>query len=122
METNSAGHGLHLVDYSSSDESDHENAGPHNGTLMSSIRALDITEDGEKMADSAGLPSQFTDSKESPEKGSDVSCEISTRVLVCLSELREVVMRLHVKKLFPYNPTPLLKLLGQVEACSLQTH
>lgn len=52
------------------------------------------------------------------EKTSDISCEISTRVLGCVSELKEVVVRLHMKKLFPYNPAPLLKLLGQVQACS----
>lgn len=52
------------------------------------------------------------------EKTSDVSGEVSTRVLGCVSELKEVVVRLHMKKLFPYNPAPLLKLLGQVQACS----
>lgn len=73
--------GLPLVDYSSSDESDHENGGRRGG------------------------------SEEPP----DVSGETSTRVLGCVWELREVVVRLHTKKLFPYNPAPLLKLLGQVQ-------
>ncbi|CAN9506914.1 unnamed protein product [Ophioblennius macclurei] len=46
----------------------------------------------------------------------------STRAVLCLSELREVVTRLHAKKLFPYNPTSLLKLLTQVENTSQQSH
>lgn len=50
------------------------------------------------------------------EEASDVSWETSTRVFGCVSELEEVVLRLHSKKLFPYNPAPLLKLLGQVQA------
>lgn len=132
LEMNSSAHGLHLVDYSSSDESDHEKVGPQDKELTSSVAALDITEVKPglqvpvrhahfKTSHSAGLLNQLTDFKEGPDKTSDVTCEISARVLGCLSELREVVMRLHIKKLFPYNPAPLLKLLGQVEDCSLQS-
>lgn len=121
----SSAHTLHLVDYSSSDESDHENVGPQDEKLTSSISALDITQDKTplqapvrrthcKTSHSAGLPNQPIDLKTS-----DTGYEASGRVFCCLSELREVVTRLHVKKLFPYNPAPLLKLLGQVEKCSL---
>lgn len=132
LEKNGSAHGLHLVDYSSSDESDHENVGPRDEELASSVTALDITEDNPglrgplrqtrfKTSHSAGLLNQLSDLKEGPDKTSDVTCEISAGVLGCLSELREVVMRLHVKKLFPYNPAPLLKLLGQVEDCPQQS-
>lgn len=126
LDTNSSTRGLHLVDYSSSDESEHENVGPQDEELTSGITALDMTEDHPGLqvplthTHSAGLPNQITDLKEGPDKTSDVACEISARVLGCLSELRGVVRRLHVKNLFPYNPAPLLKLLGQVEDCSLQ--
>ncbi|KAF3687025.1 Protein Lines -like protein 1 [Channa argus] len=48
------------------------------------------------------------------------TCETSSRAVLCLSELREVVTRLQRKKLFPYNPSSLLKLLAQVEKCSHQ--
>lgn len=48
-------------------------------------------------------------------------CETLAKTLVCLSELREVVMRLHTKKLFPYNPSSLLKLLAQVQKCPQQS-
>lgn len=50
-----------------------------------------------------------------------LTCDASTRAAECLSELREVVMRLHAKQLFPYNPSSLLKLLAQVENCSKQS-
>uniref|UniRef100_UPI0037E99315 protein Lines homolog 1 isoform X2 n=1 Tax=Semicossyphus pulcher TaxID=241346 RepID=UPI0037E99315 len=48
-----------------------------------------------------------------------VSCETSARAVLCLSQLREVVTRLQAKKLFPYTPSSLLKLLAQVENCPL---
>ncbi|XP_018548178.1 protein Lines homolog 1 isoform X1 [Lates calcarifer] len=51
-----------------------------------------------------------------------VTGETSARAVLCLSELREVVTRLQTKKLFPYNPSSLLKLLVQVENCSHQSH
>jgi len=42
-----------------------------------------------------------------------------TRALLCLSELRRVVAKLHAKNLFPYNPKSLLRLLVQVETVNL---
>lgn len=47
-----------------------------------------------------------------------VFCEASDRAMFCLSELRKVVTKLQTKKLFPYNPSSLLKLLAQLEKCS----
>lgn len=44
-----------------------------------------------------------------------------TRTVLCLSKLREVMTRLQTKKLFPYNPSSLLKLLAQVQKCSQQS-
>ncbi|XP_056135378.1 protein Lines homolog 1 [Lampris incognitus] len=44
--------------------------------------------------------------------------ELSKRTVVCLSQLREVVARLRMKNIFPYNPTCLLKLLDQFENVS----
>lgn len=131
-EMSRSAHGLHLVDYSSSEESDHENVGAQGEEVPSSVTALDITEDNPGLqlpgrqthfgtTHPAGLLNQLTDLEDGPDKRSAVNCEISARVLGCLSELREVLMRLHIKKLFPYNPAPLLKLLGQVEDCSLRS-
>ncbi|XP_044191111.1 protein Lines homolog 1 isoform X2 [Thunnus albacares] len=51
-----------------------------------------------------------------------VSCETLARAMFCLSELREVVTRLQTKKLFPYNPSSLLKLLAQLEKYSQHSH
>ncbi|XP_034536631.1 protein Lines homolog 1 [Notolabrus celidotus] len=50
------------------------------------------------------------------------TCETSHRAVLCVTQLREVVTRLQAKKLFPYNPSSLLKLLAQVEKCSQQNH
>uniref|UniRef100_A0A3Q1FLI0 Lines homolog 1 n=1 Tax=Acanthochromis polyacanthus TaxID=80966 RepID=A0A3Q1FLI0_9TELE len=51
-----------------------------------------------------------------------VTFETLTKTVFCLSELRVVVTRLHTKKLFPYNPSSLLKLLAQVENSYKQSH
>lgn len=110
--------GLHLVDYSSSDDSDHDNV---NITEDNPGLKVPVTQTQIKTSHSAGFLKQLADMKVGPDKTSDGPCEISARVLGCLSELRDVVMRLHTKKLFPYNPAPLLKLLGQVEERSLQS-
>ncbi|XP_041647320.1 protein Lines homolog 1 isoform X2 [Cheilinus undulatus] len=48
------------------------------------------------------------------------SCGALERAVLCLAELRALLTRLQAKKLFPYNPTSLLKLLGQVENISQQ--
>lgn len=124
LERTSSAPGLQLVNYSSSDESDHENGGPPDEKQTNRIGALDINQRPVrrthfKTPHSAAAPSQLL---ESPEKTSDVACETSARVFSCLSELQEVLMRLHMKKLFPYNPAPLLKLLKQVRDSSLQSH
>uniref|UniRef100_A0A3Q1IBR8 Lines homolog 1 n=1 Tax=Anabas testudineus TaxID=64144 RepID=A0A3Q1IBR8_ANATE len=50
-----------------------------------------------------------------------VTCETYVKTVLCLSELREVLMRLQTKKLFPYKPSSLLKLLEQVQKCSQQS-
>ncbi|XP_020487201.1 protein Lines homolog 1 isoform X2 [Labrus bergylta] len=46
-----------------------------------------------------------------------LSGQVSTseRTVLCLSQLRVLLTRLHARKLFPYNPSSLIKLLAQVE-------
>lgn len=51
-----------------------------------------------------------------------VTCAASARTVSCLSKLKEVVTRLQAKELFPYNPSSLLKLLGQVENFSQESY
>ena len=41
---------------------------------------------------------------------------LAGKVLLCLTELRTVITRLHSRGLFPYNPTSLLKLIMAIEA------
>lgn len=118
LEMSISSHGLHLVDYSSSDDSDHDNV---NITEDNPGLKVLVTQTQIKTSHSAGFLKLLPDLKVGPDKTSDGPCEISARVLGCLSELRDVVMRLHTKKLFPYNPASLLKLLGHVEERSLQS-
>ncbi|CAK6975857.1 protein Lines homolog 1 [Scomber scombrus] len=84
-------------------------------------------------SDSTDAPSDPNSSLERRPRGSPPSvvqsehsgkvfCEASARAVFCLSELRKVVTRLQTKKLFPYNPSSLLKLLAQLEKCSQESH
>ncbi|KAM8894270.1 protein Lines homolog 1 isoform 3-T3 [Spinachia spinachia] len=50
-----------------------------------------------------------------PTMSGQLGCETSARAVLCMSQLREVVTRLHAKKLFPYNPCSLIQLLAQVD-------
>lgn len=68
------------------------------------------------------LRSEQTSCPVVPTLSKHVTNEASIRAVGCLAELREVVTRLRVKKLFPYNPSSLLKLLTQVENCSQRSH
>lgn len=105
---------LRLVEYDTSDESDSENTVESvcalNGKQYKSTALLSPRPEGllqpvlQPAANMASLSGQLPG-------------EISVRAVHCLSQLREVVTRLHTKKLFPYNPSSLLKLLVQVESC-----
>ncbi|XP_072237217.1 protein Lines homolog 1 [Leuresthes tenuis] len=135
------GSGLRLVEYDSSDESDAEDVGNPGVDLVTSVCMRNgcnvIKRDnngpsvsiGQKQPDSATAflrecsspleqqASRLQSSKMAPLLG-PATCETLNRAVVCLSELRRVVTRLHTKKLFPYNPSSLLKLLSQVEKCN----
>uniref|UniRef100_A0A667X6W2 Lines homolog 1 n=1 Tax=Myripristis murdjan TaxID=586833 RepID=A0A667X6W2_9TELE len=89
--------GLRLVDYGSSEESD--------------IEDMDVSEDSQETG-RGNMGPGLSVSEEGRLSG--LAVKQATTVL-CLSELREVVMRLQMKKLFPYNPLSLLKLLAQIE-------
>uniref|UniRef100_UPI003AAC4CCB protein Lines homolog 1 n=1 Tax=Centroberyx gerrardi TaxID=166262 RepID=UPI003AAC4CCB len=134
--------GLRLVDYGSSEESDTEdmevsddsqgNTGPRSRgsdvMLGTSGPPAPIVRTEHEPSDSTARAQ--TDPSSAPERGTRGSCpnitplsretprsgaETSRRTISCLSELRAVVARLRMKKLFPYNPSSLLKLLAQVE-------
>lgn len=113
--------GFHLVEYDSSDDSDPDN--------------MDVSVD--EPAPSACEKSRFVASNSTLERGPSLlqsrhtSCPnssekltraVCTQSVLCLSELREVVTRLHTRRLFPYNPSSLLKLLAQVVDSYQQSH
>ncbi|XP_030579941.1 protein Lines homolog 1 [Archocentrus centrarchus] len=128
---------LRLVDYESSDESDPENTQDPEVQLVASVcekstftslnvnqcesTPASLTEPNSTLETRAERLLQSHSEQTSCTNMSPLSWqltgEISVKAVLCLSELREVVMRLHTKKLFPYNPSSLFKLLAQVESC-----
>ncbi|KAM6950167.1 protein Lines homolog 1 [Lycodopsis pacificus] len=141
--------GFHLVEYDSSDQSDPENMevspeepGP-SACEKGRFSALDVKQELsgpplpirhrqyessvykpnstlERRQEGPSLQSEPTSS--CPTVPGQLTCGSLARAALCLSELREVVTRLQTKKLFPYNPSSLLKLLAQVQNCSQQSH
>ncbi|KAF7654168.1 hypothetical protein LDENG_00073200 [Lucifuga dentata] len=85
-----------LVEYGSSEESDAE--------------TMEVSEDSEKSRESDSI-AHMPPSGPTPR----LSGQTSARALSCLTQLRQVVIRLQTKKLFPYNPSSLLKLLTHIQ-------
>ncbi|KAG7220838.1 hypothetical protein INR49_031577 [Caranx melampygus] len=123
--------GLRLVEYDNSDESESESMEICEDEPGAGGASVFTRHKQCESSDSAGLlseprsvleggPGAVLQNKETshtsmaPAPG-QVTCETFLRAVLCLSELREVVTRLQRKKLFPYNPSSLLKLLAQVE-------
>lgn len=115
---------IRLVDYDSSDQSESEDM-----DICEVDPATSVCEKQETAEATAFVKhKQYTSSEwtgaltaVAPQSGQIPGCETTARALACLSELRAVVMRLQTKKLFPYNPSSLLKLLAQVHVCSQQS-
>ncbi|XP_041841687.1 protein Lines homolog 1 [Melanotaenia boesemani] len=128
----SLGSGLRLVEYDSSDESDPED--PEDSELLEKTRwnVLDWNQNQSRTrsvdeppaaslrgSDSAVRRAVLVSPNRpslSPPPGRE-TCETLSRAVLCLTELRDVVRRLQKKNLFPYNPSPLLKLLSQLDHC-----
>uniref|UniRef100_A0A8C2ZR59 Lines homolog 1 n=1 Tax=Cyclopterus lumpus TaxID=8103 RepID=A0A8C2ZR59_CYCLU len=72
----------------------------------------------ERRQEGPSLPVLQSEQTSCPTMWGRLPCETLARAELCMSELREVVTRLQTRKLFPYNPSSLLKLLAQVENCS----
>uniref|UniRef100_A0A3B5QHT7 Lines homolog 1 n=1 Tax=Xiphophorus maculatus TaxID=8083 RepID=A0A3B5QHT7_XIPMA len=116
LEGSSSGSGLRLVEYDSSDESSEETP---DGNKQSETTAALTTDRSSKLKTKPSL-SMIQSEKVCPTAAAvleEETCDVLDRVVSCLSELRQVVMRLQTKQLFPYNPSSLLKLLAQVENC-----
>lgn len=95
----------------------HLEASPHAGIQSQPSTAL---EKGPEGPFPPALQSGQTSRPNITTLSKHLKCDASTRAAECLSELREVVMRLQARELFPYNPSSLIKLLAQVENCSKQ--
>uniref|UniRef100_A0AAY5ENE9 Lines homolog 1 n=1 Tax=Electrophorus electricus TaxID=8005 RepID=A0AAY5ENE9_ELEEL len=99
-----------LVDYESSEESEEEEqnvlnpqtkSNPEKPVVNRSMRQVKSLSRSVARAEKAR-----TDSTDS----------LLRKVVLCLTELRRVISRLHTRGLFPYNPSSLLRLLMAVEA------
>ncbi|XP_035273712.1 protein Lines homolog 1 isoform X2 [Anguilla anguilla] len=104
-----------LVDYGSSDESEAEEPSVSDGPLG---RPQD--EGPELNCAAAGgrslcLPERAAEKAGDDHLTPDSMCE---KTVMCLQELRKVVVRLQKRNLFPYKPTSLLRLLMQIETKS----
>ncbi|KAM6942766.1 protein Lines homolog 1 [Xenentodon cancila] len=123
--------GLRLVAYDSSDQSEDsepessldvkqeaEGALPPIRPEPSSPPAslADANSTRERTPESSPLPSTSTHEPVAAVSRQE-TCDALDRAVLCLSELRELLTRLQMKKLFPYNPSSLLKLLERVENC-----
>lgn len=121
---------LRLVEYNSSDESESESMEICEDELRESGAPVFTRQKQCESSDSAGLLSEpysvegglgaVLQNKEISHTSmapasEQVTCKMFLRAVLCLSELRELVTRLQWKKLFPYNPSSLLKLLEQVQ-------
>lgn len=100
-----------LVDYESSEDSEDEDRSVSNLQMMRNavepVAEIDMIKAGEE---------SVSGSADTVEKISNTSSEgLMLKVILCLSELRTVISRLHSKGLFPYNPSSLLKLLLAIE-------
>lgn len=107
-----------LVDYDISEDSEDEVSNLQNSrNAEEPVAEIDMRVSGEQ-----SVPG----SDDRVEKISSASTEgLSEKVVLCLTELRTVISRLHGRGLFPYNPSSLLKLLqaietkGQLQRCNL---
>lgn len=122
---------LRLVEYNSSDESESESMEICEDEPRESGAPVFTRQKQCESSDSAGLLSEphsvlegvlgaVLQNKEISHTSmapasEQVTCKTLLRAVLCLSELRELVTRLQWKKLFPYNPSSLLKLLAQVK-------
>lgn len=104
--------GLRLVEYDSSEGSDSESmefCEDEPGASLAAVFTRQERRDSARLLCEPGSATEGQPDKPTPHSRTFL------RAVLCLSELREVVTRLQRKKLFPYNPSSLLKLLAQVE-------
>ncbi|XP_068131204.1 protein Lines homolog 1 [Hyperolius riggenbachi] len=107
-----------LVDYDSSEDSESEVADSecHSVTVHSTgADNTDIDNPMRKLELKGQHPIQHGSQPSSAEGSNALHAQgIQQRAVQCLEDLREAITRLHKKKLFPYNPSALLRLLSHI--------
>lgn len=111
-----------LVEYDSSEDSESEISGSEPGTVISHHVGADSSdiEKHMKNLELTAMRSVFHTTSASMQAAA-TTCQavgIQQKSAQCLEDLQKAITRLHRKKLFPYNPSALLKLLDQVCAIS----
>lgn len=100
-----------LVEYESSEDSEDEDKSASNLQMRRNaeepVAKINTRKAGEQAVSGSADTVKKTIST-SPEG-------LSGKVVLCLSELKTVINRLHSRGLFPYNPSSLLKLLQAIE-------
>lgn len=100
-----------LVDYECSEDSEDEERSMPNFQMRKNAEEQEAEIDMRKAELTASRAADTL------EKMSMLFTEgLSGKVILCLTELRTVISRLHSRGLFPYNPSSLLKLLLAVES------
>ncbi|XP_078283279.1 protein Lines homolog 1 isoform X2 [Rhinoraja longicauda] len=115
---------LRLVDYNNSDNSDSDdeettclNIGSKGDIEMSNTGTADETvqQKAETMGNIKDVNTYSCENNPETELSSEGMLK---KFMGCLSELRKTIGRLQGRALFPYNATPLLKLLLDIETCN----
>ncbi|XP_069841387.1 protein Lines homolog 1 isoform X2 [Dendropsophus ebraccatus] len=109
-----------LVEYDSSEDSESEMSGSEPCPALSHHAGVD-SPDIDKHMKNLGLTavcSVFYNTSTSMEAVATPAVGTQRKSTQCLAELQKAINRLHKKKLFPYNPSALLKLLTHVCALS----
>lgn len=113
-----------LVDYDSSEDSESESADSEQGPVIAHSAGADSTDIDKHMKklELKAHSSTSPPSQPSAQAGGNACLVQGTqqRAVQCLEDLQEAVNRLHRKKLFPYNPSALLRLLSHVGGLSTE--
>lgn len=112
-----------LVDYDSSD-SESESADSKQGPVIAHSAGADSTDIDKHMKnlELKAHSSISNPSQPSAQAGGNTCHGQGTqqRAVQCLEDLQEAIHRMHGKKLFPYNPSALLRLLSHVSSLSAE--
>ncbi|XP_018415749.1 PREDICTED: protein Lines homolog 1 [Nanorana parkeri] len=106
-----------LVDYGSSEDSESESADSKQGPVIVHSAGADSS-DIDKHMKKLELKAQRSSQSSAQADSTCHAQGVQQRAVRCLEDLQEAINRLHRKKLFPYNPSALLRLLSHVSDLS----